>query len=123
MPRDVRRLYFTATELKEALALYCAAKGICSNAPIDSIKIVQIAGDAFRPETLQADIVFLAAKVSLAHKVSLDEAKILESLIGFSRSLEIPLPRRPQKFLKVKDNGIVLSFGVSDKDIQAALGA
>lgn len=126
MPTDVRKLIFTKQEMRLALQHFCKEKGISvPNSPLESFQVVETTGSGRvvsenAPEGLKVILHYTSHDPNNPLRVHLNEDQVLESVIALCKQLNIPLPRRGQKFLQKHKDSLALTIGMTENDLRVA---
>lgn len=125
MPTDVRKLIFSRAELRLAFQKFCTEKAIGPNpSPLESFEVVdghqgRVVSD-HTPEGMKVILHYTSHDPQNPVRVHLDQHQVLEALITMCKGLNIPLPRRGQKFLQKHKDGLALTIGMTENDLRMA---
>jgi len=115
MPVDVRKLIFSKDELLSAFQKTCRLKNfVDSQASVEKYELASVKKSDSDAEELSATVTFMSPDPRNPIKANLDEDQIIEALISDCKDLNIPLPRKGQKFLKQHKEGLAMSMGLNE---------
>lgn len=127
MPTDVRKLIFTKQELRLAFQNYCVEKGMnVPTSPVESFQVVEAGGGGKRvvsdrtPEGLKVIVNYTSSDPNNPIRAHLSEDQVLEVLITICKVMNIPLPRRGQKFLAKHKDALAMTIGMTENDLRVA---
>ncbi|MEG3619672.1 hypothetical protein V5T82_14490 [Magnetovibrio sp. PR-2] len=122
MPLDVRKLIFSQQELKLAFHTYAKEQNLnVSASQVDSFNILDpenMAGTTDSSTGFKAVLNYQSKAPSNVYRLNLNEQQILEAMINMCRGLNIPLPRKGQKYLQQHKGSLALTIGLNEKDIR-----
>ena len=110
MPKELRKLTFSAAELQAAVMDYC----LRTNIPVPKANIEDVLVSDNPEETVT--IQFMLTDPTESNEVKLGREQVAASLIRYCGLNSIPLPRSAQKVLQVSDGAISLMVSMDSAE-------
>ena len=102
MPKELRKLTFSTSELQASVMDYC----LRTNIPVPKANIEDLVISENPEETVT--IQFMPIDDSESNEVKLGREQVAASLIRYCGLNDVPLPRIAQKVLQVQDGAVSL---------------
>ena len=118
MPKDVRKLLFSKAELLPAFQMYCCEQNFVDvQAGIEKFEITSVKSDDGAQDVLSVTVTFTSPDPKHPLQKTLDDSQIVGVLVTLCKKLAIPLPRIGQKFVKQYEDGLSMSMGMGDAEL------